>query len=144
MFRYQAPYFVNDHGRVMDVQSSIDTENRNIQMNTRNNKLSQQWDLIYVDQYPEEPTKGQLNKDFGLYVQRDFRVISDLPKHRYLEVINNRNMVIKTSNGNKGQTWYFDQYSKTIKSRLNNKSWDIISSGRSNQFQVYNTNSGWW
>ena len=50
-----------------------------------------------------------MNKEFGLYVERDFNIISDLPDHRYLEVINNRNLVIKTSNGNKGQRWYFDQ-----------------------------------
>jgi hypothetical protein len=35
MFRYQAPFFVNDHGKVMDVQGSVDSENRNIQMNTK-------------------------------------------------------------------------------------------------------------
>jgi hypothetical protein len=144
MFRYQDSYFVNDHGKVMDVQSSIDTENRNIQMNTRTGKISQQWDLIYVDKMPEEPKKGELNKEFGLYVERDFNIISDLPKHRYLEVINNKNMVIKTSNGTKGQVYYFDQKSKTIKSRLNNKSWDIVSSGKSQEFQVWSTNSGWW
>jgi hypothetical protein len=144
MFRLQDAYFVNDHGKVMDVQGSIDTENRNIQMNAKTGKISQQWDLIYADKLPEEPKKGELNKDFGLYVQRDFNIVSDLPQHRYLEVINNKNMVIKTPNGNKGQTWYFDQYSKTIKSRLNNKSFDIVSSGKSQEFQVYSTNSGWW
>jgi hypothetical protein len=93
---------VNDHGKVMDVQGSVDSENRNILMMTKTGKINQQWDLIYADVYPEEPTKGQLNKEFGLIVERDFYVVSDLPKHRYLEVINNRNMVIKTSNGNKG------------------------------------------
>jgi hypothetical protein len=134
MFRYQGANFVNDHGKVMDVQGSIDTENRNIQMNAKTGKISQQWDLIYVDEMPEEPKKGELNKEFGLYVERDFNVISDLPKHRYLEVINNKNMVIKTPNGNKGQTWYFDQKSKTIKSRLNNRTWDIVSSGKSQEF----------
>jgi hypothetical protein len=134
MFRLQDAFFVNDHGKVMDVQGSIDTENRNIQMNAKTGKISQQWDLIYVDEMPEEPKKGELNKEFGLYVERDFNVISDLPKHRYLEVINNKNMVIKTPNGNKGQTWYFDQKSKTIKSRLNNRTWDIVSSGKSQEF----------
>jgi len=71
-------------------------------MNKKTGKISQQWDLIYADKYPEEPKKGELNKSFGLYVERDFNIISDLPQHRYLEVINNKNMVIKTSNGNKG------------------------------------------
>jgi hypothetical protein len=63
---------------------------------------------------------------------------------RYLEVINNRNMVIKTSNGNKGQKWYFDQQSKTIKTRLNNQSFDIKNSGKTQEMQIWSTNSGWW
>jgi len=105
---------------VLDVQGSVDTENRNLQMVTKTGKINQQFDLIYADEYPEEPKKGELNKEFGLYVQRDFNIISAMGSGRYLEVINNRNMVVKTRNGNKGQTWYFDQYSKTIKTRLNN------------------------
>jgi len=144
MFRYQDEYFVNDHGKVLDISGSVDVENRNLQMVTKTGKINQQWDLIYADQYPEEPKKGELNKEFGLYVERDFNIISALPDGRYLEVINNRNMVIKTSNGNKGQTWYFDQKSKTIKTRLNNQSWDIRSSGRTQDFQIWSTNSGWW
>jgi hypothetical protein len=82
MFRYQDSFFVNDHGKVMDVQGSIDSENRN--------------------------------------------------------------MVIKTPNGNKGQLFYFDQKSKTIKTRINNQSWDIKSSGRTTTMQIWSTNSGWW
>jgi hypothetical protein len=62
-------------------------------------KVHQKWRIIYVDEYEKEPTKGQLNKKFGLYVERDFYVISALPDGRYLDVINNRNMVIKTKNG---------------------------------------------
>lgn len=68
LFRYQDGFFVNDHGKVLDIQGSVDTENRNLQMVTKTGKINQQWDLIYADQYPEEPKKGELNKDFGLYV----------------------------------------------------------------------------
>jgi hypothetical protein len=35
MFRYQDTYYVNDHGKVMDVQGSVDSENRNIEMNPK-------------------------------------------------------------------------------------------------------------
>jgi hypothetical protein len=42
----------------MEVQGSVDTENRNIMVNSKTGKINQQWDLIYLDQYPEEPTKG--------------------------------------------------------------------------------------
>jgi hypothetical protein len=63
---------------------------------------------------------------------------------RYLDLINNRNMVIKTRNGRKTQQWYFHQQSLTIKTRYNNQSWDIRSSGKTNDMQVWSTNSGWF
>jgi hypothetical protein len=45
---------------------------------------------------------------FGLYVERDFYIVSAMGQHRYLDLINNRNIVIKTSNGRNTQRWYFD------------------------------------
>jgi hypothetical protein len=50
---------------------------------------------MYVDEWKGEPQKGQLNERFGLYVERDFYVETELPSGRYLDLINNRNMVIK-------------------------------------------------
>jgi len=76
MFRYSSPYFMNDHGKVMEIQGNVDAENRNIEMLTKHGRINQQWDLIYVDAYPDEPGKGELNKEFGFYVQRDFYIIS--------------------------------------------------------------------
>jgi hypothetical protein len=102
------------------------------------------FDLIYADEYPAEPVKGELNKEFGFYVDRDFYIVTQMSSNRYLEVINNRNIVIKTPNGNKGQKWWFDQTSKTIKTRINNQSFDIKSSGKSNDLQIWSTNSMWW
>jgi hypothetical protein len=63
---------------------------------------------------------------------------------RYLDIINNRNLVIKTQNGRRTQQWYFDQRSLTIKTRYNNQSWDIKSAGRTNEMQIWTTNSGWF
>jgi hypothetical protein len=73
----------------------------------KNGKTYQKWKVVYVEDYEKEPTKGQLNKKFGLYVERDFYVVSALGEHRYLDLINNRNMVIKTPNGRNTQKWYF-------------------------------------
>jgi hypothetical protein len=123
---------------------NTDAENRNIMVNNRGkNELRQQWDIVYVDQY-SEPKKGEMNSDFGLYVERDFYVVSALPSGRYLDLINNRNMVLKTANGRRTQIWYFHQQSLTIRTRLNNQSWDIQSAGRTNNMQVWSTNSGWF
>jgi len=40
-----------------------------------------------------------MNTKFGLYVERDFHIVSALGNNKYLDLINNRNMVIKTPNG---------------------------------------------
>jgi hypothetical protein len=72
-------------------------------------KLNQQWDIMYVDEWKGEPQKGELNERFGLYVERDFYIATELSSGRYLDLINNRNMVIKVSNGRKTQKWYFHQ-----------------------------------
>ena len=135
---------INEYGKVLDIQGNVDAENRNIQVYNKHGRINQQWDLVYVDQYPEEPTKGELNKEFNFYVERDFYIQSQLGSKRYLSIINNKEMVIKTPNAQKYQLWYFDQKSKTVKTRLNNKSFDIVSAGKSSKFQVWTTNSGWW
>jgi hypothetical protein len=111
MFRLKDQFYVtNEKGKVVAVQGSVDNENRNIVMEDRKEGVTgQRWRVVYVDEYEEEPTKGQLNKKFGLYVERDFYVVSSLPDHRYLDLINNRNMVIKTPNGRRTQVWYFHQ-----------------------------------
>jgi hypothetical protein len=113
-------------------------------MEDRNGKIHQRWRVIYVDEYKGEPTKGQFNEKFGLFVERDFYVVSSLSTNKYLDLINNRNMVIKTRNGRKTQVWYFHQQSMTIRTRLNNQSWDIKSSGKTNDMQIWSTNSNWF
>ena len=85
-----------------------------------------------------------MSEAFGLYVERPFYIVSALPSHRYLDLINNRNMVIKTPNGRNTQQWFFDQKTWTIKTMLNKQSWDIQNSGRTQNMQVYSTNSNWW
>jgi hypothetical protein len=144
MFRYKGSNVVNEKGKVLEVVGKVDAENRNIGVNSKNNQIHQQWDIVYVDEWKGEPTKGQLNERFGLYVERDFYVVSALPDHRYLDLINNRNMVIKIPNGRRTQVWYFHQQSLTIRTRYNNQSWDIKSAGRTNDMQIWSTNSGWF
>jgi type IV secretory pathway VirD2 relaxase len=134
----------NERKKVFDVQSGQDVENRNIIAYARHGKINQQFDVVYADQWKGEPGKGELNKYFGLYVERDFYIISQMGARRYLDLINNRNMVIKTQNGRKTQRWYFHQQSLTIKSRAINQSWDIQSNGKSAEMRIYTTSSQWW
>ena len=144
MFRREGAFVVNEKGKVMDVSGNVDAENRNIIMYKKHGGLNQQWEIIYKDEYKGEPGKGELNERFGLYVERPFYIVSELGQNRYLDLINNRNMVIKTRNGRSTQTWWFDQKSLTIKTKLNNQSFDIQTSGKTNNMQVWSTNSNWW
>jgi hypothetical protein len=114
---------VNERGKVIAVTGGVDNENTNMVMEKNNGKEHQRFRIVYCDEYKVEATKGQLNKRFGLYVERDFYVVSSLPDNRYLDLINNKNMVIKTPNGRKTQVWYFHQQSLSIRTRYNNYSW---------------------
>jgi hypothetical protein len=83
----------------LEVVGNVDQENRNIGVNNQSNGLHQQWDIIYADEWKGEPGKGELNEEFGLYVERPFYVISELKSHKYLDLIGNRNFSLKTLNG---------------------------------------------
>jgi hypothetical protein len=56
----------------MDVSGGVDAENRNIIMWNKHNGLNQQWDIINVKDMKPELKKGELNKRYGLYVERPF------------------------------------------------------------------------
>jgi len=78
MFRYQDSFVVNERGKVVHVQGNVDAENRNIEARPKDGKINQQWDIVYADEWKGEPGKGELNEKFGLYVERDFHVVSQL------------------------------------------------------------------
>jgi hypothetical protein len=91
--------------------------------------MGQTWDIIYVDEMPDDLKKGDLAKDWGMRIDTPFHVISNLPDGRYLSTqwgTNERNLIIKTRNGFPSQEFFFDWKSRTIKS-MHHKgwSWDI-------------------
>jgi hypothetical protein len=144
MFKYESPFLVNEKGKVLDVHGGRDDEGRNLIVWRKHGKINQQWDIVYADEWKGEPVKGELNEKFGLYVERPFYIVSQMKSNRYLDLINNRNFVIKTPNARNTQIWYFHQQSLTIRTKLNNQSWDIQNSGRTSNMQVWSTNSRWW
>jgi hypothetical protein len=144
MGRYRGGFLQNERGKVMDVHGNRDEENRDIIMYNKHGRLNQQWDLIYKDKYPRDPKKGELNRDFGLIVERDFHIVTRMSSGRYVEVIDGRNLVIKTRNGNKTQRFWFDQKTLTIKTRYNNQSIEIQNSGKHANLRIWSTNSKWW
>jgi hypothetical protein len=74
---------------------------------------------------PPELKDGDLNKDWGLKINRPFHVISTLPDGRFLDLVGN-NMLIKTRNGLPSQEFFFDYKTRTIKSqRTKSYAWAI-------------------
>jgi hypothetical protein len=143
MFRMRGSFLTNEKGKVMDVHGNRDEENRDIIVWKKHGGLNQQWDVIYADKWIRDPVKGELNKKFGLYVERDFYIVSRMRAGRYLDLIG-RDFVIKTRNGRNTQKWYFHQKTLTIRSKSNNQSWDIKNSGKTTHMQVWSTSSRWW
>lgn len=92
---------LNDKGKAFDVHSAKDTENRQVIMWNKHGGINQQWDIVYVDQYKGPAKKGELSKEYGFYVLRPFYIISEMPRHRYIDCTNGRNMVISYPNGGK-------------------------------------------
>jgi len=99
MFHLEGAFIVNEHKKVLDVHGGVDAESRKIIVWTKHGKINQQWDVIYVDDWKGDPVKGELNERFGLYVERPFYIVSKLASGRYIDLINNKNFVIKTRNG---------------------------------------------
>jgi hypothetical protein len=72
--------------------------------------------VIYVKDIKPDLKKGDINPDFGLKILTDFHIVSHMGRGRYIDIIGSYNMVVKTPNGRKGQIFYFDNKTKTIKS----------------------------
>jgi len=143
MWRMKGNFLTNEHGKVLDIEGGKDWEGQQCIAWNKHGGLNQQFDIVYEDEWPDEPKKNELNEKFGMVVDRSFYIVSQLPGRRYLDMVGN-DFVIKTRNGRTSQQWYFHQPSLTIRSRTNNQSWDIVSNGGSNNIRITSTNSKWW
>jgi hypothetical protein len=94
---------------------------------------------------PKPPGKGELNVEFGMYVEREFYIISSLGENRYLDVIDQRKVVIKTPNEYDSQKWWFDQKTKSIRNKMyKDRSLDIANGGQSDDLQLWHANGHWF
>jgi len=98
LFYYRNDNLVNEKGALVSIKDKTDAERQNIEASKKTNGLHQQWDIIYVDEMPPEPKKGELNKRFNMHVDRPFFVVTGLKSERYLDIIKH-NVVLKTPNG---------------------------------------------
>jgi hypothetical protein len=71
-----------------------------------------------------------MNSKFGFIVERDFYFVTALPSRRIISIDSRNKLMIKVKNNYSHQKWFFDQASKTIKSRhTTSKSLEIKGSG---------------
>lgn len=130
--------------RVLDVSGAKDSEGQKVIQYKRHNGANQRWRVVYVDEATPDQTKG-LNKEYGLFVNRPFYIISRLPMARAIEVIQGRNVVIMTRAERNSQHFIFDAKTKTINSiAYKGKSLDIENDGKSSNLQIWNTSSRWF
>jgi hypothetical protein len=69
-------YNEKETNKVADVQSALDSENRQVLMYAKHGKLNQQWDIVYTRDWKGEPGTGEWNRDFGMIVNKDFHIVN--------------------------------------------------------------------
>jgi len=122
LFKYDNGAIVNiKDGRAMDVSGNRDRDGQNVIMFKRHNALNQQWDIIYLDALEAPLKDGEWWADWGMYVGKEFSIVSKMPSQRYLDVREN-NVVINKRSGRSSQKWVFDYGSRTIMNVATKKS----------------------
>ena len=107
----------------------------------RHNGANQRWKVLYTDKVAKEATKG-MDKDFGFQINKPFYIKSKMPMGRVMEAIGANNVTLKKWRANvKGQQFFFDRVSNTIKSQQW-KNYSLNKSG--NSLTVKTTNSKWF
>lgn len=124
---------------MLAVQSKIDNQNRQVVRENKVDEDYQKWNILYVDAAKPEPTKGY-SKSWGMYINRSFHIVSELPSNRYMDYISNR-LVIKTANARPTQTFYFDYKTRTIRCKAYN---DYALDIRNTKGYGYGVNSEWY
>jgi hypothetical protein len=85
--------------------------------------------------------KGELNPEYGLYVEREFSVYTKMPSGRYMDIVDN-GVVVKRRNGLTTQKWIFDDKTKTIKSvAFNGKSFHLSPTASNKDLRIHTTTS---
>jgi hypothetical protein len=51
----------------LSILNNVDAENKHITANEKpDDRIAQQWMIVYADEWKGEPGKGELNEDYGL------------------------------------------------------------------------------
>jgi hypothetical protein len=115
LFKFTGGRIVNERGSVVAIEGGKAVEGANIITWTSGSDGSQQWELVYADTVTVAKP-GELNDVYGFFVERPFYLASQLPRGRYLEVLDGTRVVTKNRNGHKEQLWSFDEKTHTVRS----------------------------
>jgi hypothetical protein len=87
-----------------------------------------------------------MDEKFGFYRNRPFYIVSELPFNRVMECHGTSNVYLKRWRNNaRAQQWFFDDWSKTVKSKQwSHWSLNIQGNGGTTNLQCHTTNSRWW
>ena len=96
-------------------EKDADQQSRYIYAATEVDDDRDKWDIVYVDDMPKDLKKGDVS-DFGFKIETDFYIVSAMGRGRYVDLVSN-DVKLKVSNGRTSQKWFFDNKTKTIKSR---------------------------
>ena len=129
---------------MIDVAGGIDNENQNIIVASRNNKMSQRWTIVYVDEDKNAPKKGDFIQDIGFYTLRPFYIESQAGGKRFVSLMGT-NVVINPQTGETNQKFQFDHKTMTIQTlNFGGRSLNIANNGKSTNLEVNGTNGQWW
>lgn len=86
-----------------------------------------------------------MNKKFGFIVERDFYLVTALPSGRFLSRVAENKLKIKVRNGMTNQKWWFDQKTKTVRSRqIPSQAWNILGNGGQKNLSITTANTNYW
>jgi len=122
----------------MDVAQNRDAEGQNVIMFKKRNALNQQWDIIYIDALEAPLKDGEWWAEWGMYVGKEFSLVTKMDCGHYLDVREN-NAVINKRSDRKTQKWVFDYNSRTIVNVATKKSLNFHGVN----VDVRSTNSEW-
>jgi len=144
---YKGTYFMNHRGKALTVTSDVNMNHLQMQPKTKAqyNGVHQKWTLKYVDELPPPPKKGDWVPEYGLHHLRDFHFISSLPSGRYLDLIGSQTVIKTEATNRKTQIWFFDYYTRSIRSRNNaGVGLHLQSNGNGRLVQVAGNSQQWW
>jgi len=108
------------NSKTLEVYQNKEFEGANVVLGTKGTGVHQRWTVVYADKAPNVPKPGDHVPEWGFRYNKDFHVVTALPSGRYLTAIaTGTNVVIKVSNGQSAQKWYFDYKRRAIVSRWN-------------------------